>query len=69
MSLAKVIYIYLPTKRNKERLTHITFIINIDTANEKYNKKNNFFTKRMGRVRRHSMNQSDIVIKEAQRRE
>ena len=45
MSLAKVIYIYLPTKRNKERLTHITFIINIDTANEKYNKKNNFSPK------------------------
>ena len=46
MSLAKVIYIYLPTKRNKERLTHITFIINIDTANEKYNKKNNFSPKK-----------------------
>ena len=45
MSLAKVIYIYLPTKRNKDRLTHITFIINIDTANEKYNKKNNFSPK------------------------
>ena len=50
--------------RNKELETHISFINNIDIANEKSNKKGNFSPKEWTELR-NLMNQSDIVIKEA----
>ena len=49
---------------NKELETHISFINNIDIANENSNKKSNFSSKEWAELR-NLMNQSDIVIKEA----
>ena len=55
---------YPPRNRNKELETHISFIHNIDIANEKSNKKSNFSPKEW-RELRNLMNQPNIVIKEA----
>ena len=55
---------YPPRNRNKELETHISFINNIDIANEKSNKKSNFSPKEWVELR-NLMNKSDIVIKEA----
>ena len=55
---------YPPRNRNKELETHISFINNIDIANEKSNKKSNFSAKQCAELR-NLMNQSDLVIKEA----
>ena len=57
---------YPPENRNKERETHISFINNIDIANEKSNKKSNFSPKEWTELR-NVMNQPGIVIKEADR--
>ena len=54
--------------RNKELETHISFINNIDIANEKSNKKSNFSPKEWAELR-NLMNQSNIVIKEADKEE
>ena len=54
---------YPPRNRNKELETHISFINNIDIANEKSNKKSNFSPKEWTELR-NLMNQSNIVIKE-----
>ena len=55
---------YPPRNRNKELETHISFINNIDIANEKSNKKSNFSPKEWTELR-NLTNQPDIVIKEA----
>ena len=55
---------YPPSNRNKELETHISFINNIDIANEKSNKKSNFSPKEWTELR-NLMNQSNIVVKEA----
>ena len=55
---------YPPRNRNKELETHISFINNIDIANEKSNKKSNFSSEEWAELR-NLMNQSNIVIKEA----
>ena len=55
---------YPPRNRNKELETHISFINNIDIANEKSNKKSNFSPKEWTKLR-NLMNQPNIVIKEA----
>ena len=54
---------YPPRNRNKELETHISFINNIDIANEKSNKKSNFSPKKWTDLR-NLMNQPNIVIKE-----
>ena len=54
---------YPPRNRNKELETHISFINNIDIANEKSN-KSNFSPKEWAELR-NLMNQSNIVVKEA----
>ena len=55
-----------PRNRNKELETHISFINNIDIANEKSNKKSNFSPKEWAELR-NLMDQSNIVIKEAEK--
>ena len=55
---------YPPRNRNKELETHISFINNIDISNEKSKKKSNFSPKEWTELR-NLMNQSNIVIKEA----
>ena len=59
---------YPPRNRNRELETHISFINKIDIANEKSNKKSNFSPKEWAELR-NLMNQSNIVIKEADKRE
>ena len=54
---------YLPRNRNKEFESYISFINNIDTTNEKSNRKSNFSPKEWTELI-NLMNQSDIVIKE-----
>ena len=58
---------YPPRNRNKELETHISFINNINTDNEKSNKKRNFLPNEWAELR-NLMNQPDIVIKEADKR-
>ena len=55
---------YPPRNRNKELETYISFVNNIDITNEKSNKKNNFSPKEWTALR-NLMNQSHIIIKEA----
>ena len=55
---------YPPRNTNKELETYISFVNDIDIANEKSNKKSNFSPKEWTELR-NLMNQPDIVIKEA----
>ena len=55
---------YPPRNRIKELEKHISFKNNIDITDEKSNKKSNFPPKKWTELR-NSMNQPDIVIKEA----
>ena len=55
---------YPPRNRNKELETHISFINNIDIANDKSNKKSIFSPKEWTELG-NLMNQLDIAIKEA----
>ena len=56
--------IYSSRNRNKKLETHISFVNNLDITNEKSNKKSNFSPKEWIELR-NSMNQPNIVIREA----